>query len=54
MEKIATAIAREIATENDALAKEIYDFSIESIKEIREVTEACDLNLLGFSIADLN
>lgn len=39
MEKIATAIAREIATENDALAKEIYDFSIESIKEIREVTE---------------
>jgi hypothetical protein len=39
MEKIATAIAREIATENDKLAKEIYDFSIESIKEIREVTE---------------
>ncbi len=39
MEKLAVAIAREISLENDALAKEIYDFSIESIKEIREVNE---------------
>jgi len=39
MEKIAIAIAREIALENEKLAKEIYDFSIESIKEIRDVTE---------------
>jgi len=39
MEKIAIAIAREMAPENEKLAKEIYDFSIESIKEIREVTE---------------
>ncbi len=39
MEKLAVAIAREISLENNALAKEIHDFSIESIKEIREVNE---------------
>jgi hypothetical protein len=39
MEKLAIAIAREISLEDEKLAKEIYDFSIESIKEIREVNE---------------
>jgi len=39
MEKLAIAIAREMSPENEKLAKEILDFSIESIKEIREITE---------------
>ena len=39
MEKIAVAIAREIAQENQALAKEIHDFSMEAIREVSEVTE---------------
>ncbi|MCG2865381.1 MAG: hypothetical protein L7H04_05885 [Vulcanisaeta sp.] len=39
MEKLSVAIAREISLENEKLAKEIYDFSMESIKEIREINE---------------
>jgi len=39
MEKLAVAIAREMAIENEKLAKEVYDFSIEAIKEIREINE---------------
>ena len=39
MEKLAVAIAREISLEDEKLAKEIYDFSMEAIKEIREINE---------------
>jgi len=39
MKLITIAIAREIAQENQALAKEIHDFSMEAIKEVSEITE---------------
>jgi len=39
MKLITIAIAREIAQENQALAKEIHDFSMEAIREVSEVTE---------------